>query len=199
MFELHDPSRLEKEDILILPHRATDFDDSDVGLGCPSCLLDAPDDFLRDMWNHFDATPPVLQISFLLDDSLIHEPGRHIVVPRKFQSHEAFVIPHVLISLITIAKNEHLPVLGRIHRTGIDVNIRINLKCRHRISFRLQDETDRRSRDALPDTAHHPSDHEDELGRRFLFLRISCCHTVLFSKDKESSRVRKRLFGKLHF
>ena len=77
---------------------------------------------------------------------------------------EALVVAEVEVGLAAVVGDEHLAVLERVHRAGVDVDVRVELLHRDPEAPGLEQPTERGGGEALPEGAGHTSGHEDVLG-----------------------------------
>ena len=77
---------------------------------------------------------------------------------------EALVVPEVEVGLGAVLGDEHLAVLKRAHRAGVDVEVGIELLRLDAEAARLQQPSQRRRDDALPERRDDPAGDEDVLG-----------------------------------
>ena len=139
---VHQPGRFQEQNVLVLADRAADLNDGDV---CPRFArrpLDSSNNLFGDVRHHLDALAAVLEVSFALDHRLVDPAGRHVVHPHDVGVEEAFVVTDVLVSFITVFRHEHLTVLRRIHRAGINVDVRIHFDGGYLVAARLEDLAD---------------------------------------------------------
>ncbi len=104
-----------------------------------SRLLDARNDLQRYVRHHLYVAPLVFEIALLLDDTAIDTPCGHVVDVGYIHVQETLVVAHVLVSLKTVLKYEHLAVFSRVHRTCIDVDVRVDLHGSDYEATRLKD------------------------------------------------------------
>ena len=84
-------------------------------------------------------------------------------VAREVLVDEALVVADVEIGLGAVLGHEHLAVLERAHRPGVDVDVRIELLHLHAQAARLEQAAERRRGDALPERRDDPAGDEDVL------------------------------------
>src|SRR5207249_1450662 len=86
-----------------------------------------------------------------LNDRPVDLPRRDVVIPGQIHIEEPLVIPEVQVDLRPAVEDEHLPVLVRVHRTGVHVQVGMDLDRTDLQSIRLQEDANGRSADALPE------------------------------------------------
>ena len=74
---------------------------------------------------------------------LVDPAGRDVVLLRQGPVDEALVVTEVEIGLGAVVGDEHLAVLERRHRAGIDVDVGIELLDRHREAALLEEQAQR--------------------------------------------------------
>ena len=76
---------------------------------------------------------------------------------------EPLVVAEVEVGLAAVVGDEHLAVLEGVHRPGVDVDVGVELLHRDPQAPALEQSTERRGREALPERARHPTGDEDVL------------------------------------
>src|SRR5690606_14249977 len=74
---------------------------------------------------------------------------------------EALVMAEVEIGLSSVIGDEHLAMLGRRHRAGVDVEIRVELPQADLVAARLQHRAERRGGKALAQRGNHATGDEN--------------------------------------
>ena len=141
----------EERHPLDVSDRPADLDEDDVGVLLLPDVAEQGLDFVRDVRDDLHGLPKVVAATFLLDHRAVHLPGGDVVVPGQVHIEKAFVVAEVQVDLRAVVQDEHLPVLIRVHRPRVDVQIRVNLDGADLQSLRLQQDADRGGADALPD------------------------------------------------
>jgi hypothetical protein len=72
-------------------------------------------------------------------------------------------VAEVEIGLATVVGHEDLTVLERVHRSRIDVDVRVEFLHRDPKAPTLEEPSERRSREAFAETGSDPTRHEDVL------------------------------------
>ncbi len=121
-------------------------------------------DLVRDVRNHLDGRAEELAFPLLAQDRLPDRTGRVARVPREVLVDESLVMADVEVGLGTVLGHEHLAVLERAHRPGIDVQVRVELLRAHGQAARFQETSERCRDDALPERGHHATRDKNELG-----------------------------------
>ena len=114
---------------------AADLGDDDVG---PDALgvgfghrQDPALDLVGDVRDHLDGVAEVLTASLAGDHPRIHLTRRHIGRTGQVAVQEALVVPDVEVGLGAVLGDEDLAVLERVHRAGVDVEVRVEFLHRH--------------------------------------------------------------------
>jgi hypothetical protein len=142
-------NRLEEREPLDVADRPADLGDHDVGV---ARLRDRPDtalDLVGDVRDHLDRRAEVLALPLLAEDAVPDRAGGVVRVPREVLVDEALVVADVEIGFRAVLGHEHLAVLERAHRPGIDVEVRIELLDLDLQAPRLQEPAERGGGDAL--------------------------------------------------
>src|SRR5690606_29739951 len=116
----------EKRQAFDIADGAADFDQRDIGIA--GAFDDATFDFIGDMRDHLHGAAEVIAAALLAQHGFIHTTGGEGVAARHFHAQEALVVTEIEIGLGAVFGDEHLAVLKRAHRAGIDVDIGIELE-----------------------------------------------------------------------
>ena len=149
---------------------------STMQTSAPLRLGDARDvrfDLVGDVRDHLNGRAEVVAAALLLDDRLVDLAGRDVVVAGQRLVDEALVVPEVEVGLGAVVGDEDLAVLVRVHRAGVDVDVRIQLLDRDRDAAALQQPAERGGRDPLPQRTDDAAGEEDELGHGGCFASPS--------------------------
>ena len=82
-------------------------------------------DLVCDVGDDLHRCPEEVAAPLLLNDGQVHRAGGDVRVAAQVLAGEALVVPEIEVGLSPIVGDEHLAVLERVHRAGIDVKIRI--------------------------------------------------------------------------
>ena len=134
--------RLEERQALDVADRAADLDQHEVDalVAFENEILDRVGDVRNDLHRRAEK----VAVALLGDQLLIDAPAGDVVLAVGAAAGEALVMAKVEIGLGAVVGDEHLAVLGRAHRAGIDVEIGVELAQAHRIAARLQQRAERR-------------------------------------------------------
>ena len=108
--------------------------------------------------------PEVVAAALLADHALVDLAGREVVALAHLDVGEALVVAEVEVGLGAVLGDEHLAVLERAHRAGIDVDVRVELEIGDADAAGGEDRGQRRGGDALPQRGNDAAGHEHELG-----------------------------------
>ena len=134
----HLAGRLEERQRLDVADRAADLGDDDVGrvgvvdprgagrLGAHPRL-----DLVGDVRDDLHGVAEVLAAPLAGDDPVVDLPGRDVGAALEVDVEEALVVTDVEVGLGAVVGDEHLAVLERVHRAGVDVEVGVELLHRH--------------------------------------------------------------------
>ena len=142
---------------------SADFGDHHVGVGLFAYGIDKALDFIRDMGNDLHGGAQIAALPFAGDDVGIHLTGGQIGVLVQILIDEAFVMSQIQIGFCAVLGHVYLAVLIGAHRTGIDVDIGIQLLRRDLQPTRLEQPAQRSRRNALAQTGNHAAGYENIL------------------------------------
>src|SRR5690606_37658609 len=141
---------------------AADLDHADVRI--LGALEDRLLDLVRDMRDHLHGCAEILAAPLLRDHVRIDAACREIAVAAGLRAHEALVVPEIEIRFGAVLRHEHLAVLERTHRSGIDVDVRIELDQANLEPARLENRAETSGRDPFPERRHDAAGDENESG-----------------------------------
>ena len=121
---------LQKWQRFDVPHRAAHFDDGHfhgVGSADARAALDVFLDFVGDVRDHLHRFAQIFATALFFDHALIDAAGGEIVGLLHARFDETLIVPQVKIGLGAVISHEHFAMLERRHRSGIDVDIGIEL------------------------------------------------------------------------
>ncbi len=121
---------LQKGQPLDVAHGAANFDNMHVVF--VRVQLDAALNFIGDMRDHLHGAPVIIPLPLLLQHVPVHLAGSDRAVLRQADVDEPLVMPQIQVGFRAVVGDEHFAMLNRIHRAGIDVQIRIQLLDRNR-------------------------------------------------------------------
>jgi hypothetical protein len=118
-------------------------------------------DRVGDMRDHLDGGAQIVAAPLAGEDLLVDAPGRDVALAVRRPAREALVVAEVEIGLGAVVGDEDLAVLIGRHRSGIDIEIGIELAQPHRIAARLQQRAERRRCETLAEGGDHAAGDED--------------------------------------
>ena len=154
---------LEEGQALDVADGPADLDDDDVRLAVPGDPADALLDLVGDVRDDLDRAAEVVAAALLGDDRLVDAPGRDVAELAQVGVDEALVVAQVQVGLGAVVGDEHLAVLVRAHRPGVDVDVRIELEDADSQPAGLEDPPDAGGGDAFAEGARDAAGHEDIL------------------------------------
>ena len=128
--------RLQERQALDVADRPADLDQHEIETVIP--LADEVLDGVGDVGNDLDGRAEIVAAAFLGEDLLVDAAGGDVVLARRRPAGEAFVVTEVEVGLGAVVGDEHLAVLIRRHRPGVDVKIGVELAQPHLVAARLQ-------------------------------------------------------------
>ena len=127
-------------------------------------LQDAAFDLIGDVWDHLHGIAEVLPAAFPGDDFRIHLAGGHIRRTGQIPVQEALIVADVEVGLGSVLGHEHLAVLERIHRSRIDVEVRVEFLHGHLQSASGQQLPETAGGQAFAERGDDATGDEDVLG-----------------------------------
>ncbi len=121
---------LEERQGLDVADRAAHLGDHDVDIR-PGHAPDPRLDLVRDVRDDLHGVAEVLPAPLLRDDGRVHLTGRDVGRAVEVGVEEPLVVADIEVGLGAIVGDEDLTVLERVHRSRIDVEVRIQLLHRH--------------------------------------------------------------------
>ena len=165
--------RLEERQRLDVADGAADLGDDDVGGLRDGAAPDARLDLVRDVRDHLHRRAEVVALALLAEHRLPDRAGAVARVAGEVLVDEALVVAEVEIGLGAVLGDEHLAVLERAHRAGVDVEVRIELLRLHAEAARLEQPAERGGDDPLAERRDDAAGDEDVL-RLVLASRAAC-------------------------
>ncbi len=163
----HLAGRLEERQRLDVADGAADLGDHHVDLvaahGEHAVL-----DLVGDVRDHLDGVAEVVAAPLLGDHAGVDLAGRDVGDLAEVGVEEPLVVPDVEVGLGAVVGDEHLAVLERVHRPGVDVEVRVELLHRDPQPARAEKATEARGRESLAERGGDASGDEDVLGRLLL-------------------------------
>ena len=165
--------RLDERLRLDVADRAADLGDDDVGARVFARLQPHPAlDLVRDVRDHLHGVAEVLAAPLARDDLRVDLAGGDVRRLAQLDVEEALVVADVEVGLGAVVGHEDLAVLERVHRPGIDVQIRVELLHDDTQAASGQQVPEARGREALAQRGNDTPGHEDVLGGVVRFIRV---------------------------
>ena len=156
---------LEERQRLDVADRAADLGDDDVGCRVGGAHREDPRlDLVGDVRDDLHGVAEVLPAPLLGDDARVHLARRHVRARREVAVEEALVVPDVQVGLGAVLGDEDLAVLERVHRAGVDVEVRVELLHRHPQPAGGEELAQARGREPLAERRGDPAGDEHVLG-----------------------------------
>ena len=112
------------------------------------------------MRDHLDGGAEIIAAPLLGQDVLIDAPGRDVVGLGGRPAGEALVMAEIEIGLGAIVRHEHFAVLIWRHRSGIEIEIRVELAKPDLVASRLQQRAERRRSQTFSERRNHAAGDE---------------------------------------
>ena len=155
--------RLEERQRLDVADRAADLGDDDVGGLRGGAAPDARLDLVRDVRDHLHRRAEVVALALLAEHRLPDRAGAVARVAGEVLVDEALVVAEVEIGLGAVLGDEHLAVLERAHRAGVDVEVGVELLRLDAEPAGLEQPAERGGDDPLAERRHDSAGDEDVL------------------------------------
>jgi hypothetical protein len=121
----HLANRFEEWKALDVAYRPADLDDADIGTALFSDAADRRLDLVRDVGDHLNGRAEIIAAAFFVDNRRVDLARRHVVDAGERLVDETLVVAEIEVRFRTVFGHEDLTVLIRVHRAGVDVNVRI--------------------------------------------------------------------------
>jgi hypothetical protein len=161
--ELKLPEGFQKDTRFDVPDGSTDLDQTNIGFfatvigwdlgGSLNPILD----FVRNVGDNLDRLSEIISLSFFQNHMAIHLSSSNVVVLCQMDVQESFVVSQIQIGFSSIVQNEYLTMFKWRHRSGIDVQVRVDLDGRHAKTTGLQKTTHTADGNALPEATDNTS------------------------------------------
>ena len=146
----HLADRLEKREALDVADRAADLGDHHVDGFVVAELANPCLDLVGDVRDHLDGCAQIVAAPLLADDRLVDRTRRDVRIAAKALAEVPLVVAEIEIGLTAVIGDEHLTVLERVHRAGVDVDVGIELLGDDPKTSGLEESCQRRCSDAFP-------------------------------------------------
>src|SRR5207248_11547765 len=111
--------------------------------------------------NHLNGGAEIIAAPLLGEDLLVDTPGRDVILARRGTAGEALVVAEIEVGLGAVVGDEDLAVLIRRDRSGIHVELGVELAQPDLVAARLQQRAERRRCQALAEGRNHAAGNED--------------------------------------
>ena len=122
-------------------------------------------DLVGDVRDDLHGVAEVLAAPLLGDDGRVDLAGRDVRRLAQVDVEESLVVPDVEVGLGAVVGHEDLAVLERVHRSGIDVQVGIELLHHDPEAARREEVAEAGGREPLAQRGNDTTGHEDVLGR----------------------------------
>ena len=121
--------------------------------------VEAALDLVGDVGDDLHRAPAEVAAALALEHRAVHA-GRTVTfeTPRQALVDEALIVAEVQVGLRAVVRDEHLAVLDRVHRAGVDVDIGVELLHGHGIAARLEQPAERSGRDPLAEAGDNAAE-----------------------------------------
>ena len=151
----------EGEDLDVADGAADLGDDHVDGVGGQA--LDPVFDLVGDVRDDLDGLAEEVAATLLGDHALVDRPGGGVGFPVQALVDEPLVVAQVEVGLPAVVGDEDLAVLERVHGSGVDVDVRVELLHRDPQAPALEQPAQRRRGQTLSQGTRHPTGDEDVL------------------------------------
>ncbi|GBE21977.1 hypothetical protein BMS3Bbin01_01331 [bacterium BMS3Bbin01] len=152
--------RFQERQALDVANGATHLCDDHVDVVAIADSSDAGFDLVCDVRDDLHGAAEIVSTTFLLDDGQVHRTGRHVGIAPEILAGETFVVSEVEVGLAPIVGDEHLSVLEGVHRSRIDVDVRIQLLVDDAQTPCFEESSKGGCSDPLPKTGDHTTRYE---------------------------------------
>ncbi len=143
--------------------RAADFDDAYVGAARFGDAFDVRLDLVRDVRNNLNRSAEILTAPFFFDDGVIDLTGRDVIDAEQILVDEPLVVAEIQIGFGAVFGYKNLAVLIRVHRAGVDVDVRIQLLDRNADAASFEQPPERGCGDAFTERTDDAAGKENIL------------------------------------
>ncbi|BAI65237.1 hypothetical protein RMDY18_14050 [Rothia mucilaginosa DY-18] len=170
---------LHKGQGLDIADGTTDFGDDDVGCIVNfRCVTHAGLDFVGNVRDDLDGVAEVFAAAFLCDNGGVDLTGGHVSGLVEVFVQEALVVSDVEVGFSTVVGDKDFTVLEGVHRTGVDVQVGVELLHGHREATCAKKLTEGRGRQALTERRCNAAGYENLAG--YLVVRGRVQSVIFF-------------------
>ena len=187
---------LEEGQRLDVADRAADLGDDDVDplvrrRDASPPAEDAGLDLVGDVRDDLHGVAEVLAAALLGDHARVDLPGRHVGPAREVDVEEALVVADVEVGLGAVLGDEDLAVLERVHRSGVDVEVGVQLLHGDAQPSAGEQRAQRTGGQPLAEGGHHATGDEDELRRLGVVQEVPRSDHAFRSVDPRETTVTR--------
>ena len=142
------------------------------------CVTHAGLDFVGNVRDDLDGVAEVFAAAFLCDDGGVDLAGGHVSGLVEVFVQEALVVSDVEVGFSTVVGDKDFTVLEGVHRTGVDVQVGVELLHGHREATCAKKLTEGRGRQALTERRCNAAGHENLAG--YLVVRGRVQSVIFF-------------------
>ena len=121
------PDRLEERQDLDVADGAADLGEHDIDVVVGGKREDSLLDRVGDVRDHLHVGAEVVATALPGEHVLVDRARRRVRLAGERHVDEPLVVPEVEVGLAAVVGDEHLAVLERVHRAGVDVDVRVEL------------------------------------------------------------------------
>ena len=123
MLELSDG--FQKRLAFNITHRTAYFDNGNSGIFICKVTIETTFDLICDMRDHLNGTTAVITTTLLLQNRPVNLAGGNVGIFIQIFINESLIMSKIQIGFCTILRDKNFTMLDRVHRAGINIDIRI--------------------------------------------------------------------------
>ena len=154
--------------------RTADFDDRNAGFVRCEITVETALDLIGDMWDNLYRSSAEISAAFFLQNGPVNLTGCDIGIFRQTLIDKTLIMSKVQVCLGTVVGYEYLTMLDRIHRSRVDIDIRIEFLHRYFVATRFQKSSEGCGCDTFSQSGNNTSCY------KYIFY----CHNFLRSVHK---------------
>ena len=124
------------------------------------------------MRDYLYGSSAIISVTFFLQNGPVDFSSCHIGIFIQALINESFIVSQIQIRLGTVIRNEHFPMLNRIHRTRIHIDIWVKLLHSHFIASGFQKSPKRSCRNSLSKAGYYATCHKHIFYCHHIFLLV---------------------------
>ena len=170
-FERELTKGFQKEMPFNVAHGATDLgqDDTHIGIS-PREFVNARLDLIGDVGNELDGLPEIFASALLFDHIFEDLTGGEVVETGQHAVGEAFVVSEIEVCFRTVVEDVDFAVLVRRHRSGIDIEVGVELLDSHIETAMFEQGADGGGGQSLSKGRYHATGDKDVFQDRLLVI-----------------------------